>query len=140
MRAVSLASAAAEAEKMRLQLQLGRLVRRCAFMAVAAVFAIAVLVLLHMVAYAALPLTWEPWLRLATVLGGDVVIIVACVMLGSSGGSTTLQEAQLEEVRNLALRQAAYSVWPLQGANASPMSIANTVMQLIAQIRMAWRQ
>jgi hypothetical protein len=139
MRAVSLAGAAAEAEGLRLRLQMRRMVRQCVFLAIAAVFAIAAFVILHMVAYAALPLTWEPWLRLATVLGGDVVVVVICVLVGTSGGQT-LQEVQLKEVRNLALRQAAFSVWPLRGADASPMSIAQTVLQLFAQIRLALRR
>lgn len=103
MRTVDLGRTAAQAELVRLKRLVHRQVMRAVWGAVAAVFAIAVLVMVHVVAYFALvPAALTPLPGAAVVLAFDVVVAAIFGLL-AKGGVPDKVEAEAKLVRDEAL-------------------------------------
>ncbi|WP_158744288.1 hypothetical protein [Acidisphaera sp. L21] len=93
MRTVDLGRAAAQAEIFRLKRLLRRQAMRAVWGAVAVVFLVAVLVMLHFVAYIALvPALLTPIWGAVAVLGFDVVIVLICGLMAMSSSPDVVEE------------------------------------------------
>jgi uncharacterized membrane protein len=111
MRTVRLARIAAQAEILLVRRIAANVVRRAIFGAVAALFALAVLILLHVIGVMALEryAHFEPIIAAAIVLGVDLVIAVIFFLLASGKmADPIVQEAR--RVRDDSLEQARQSI------------------------------
>ena len=109
MRTVELGKVAANAEKLRLQSLAKRQVFRGVFGAVAAVFGIGVLILLHVLGYQLLRGALGPVGSTLVLLAVDLVIVIVCGILAlrSTPGSV---ETEAEEIRRQAFREMRTSL------------------------------
>ena len=104
MRTAELAKVAANAEKLRLQTLAKRQAMRGVFGAVAALFGLGVLILLHVLGYQLLRRGLGPVASTLVLLAVDLVIVIVCGVLAlRSAPSTVEQEA--EDIRRQALRE-----------------------------------
>lgn len=119
MRAFRLAAVSLEAERVLLGLMARRMAIRAAFGAVAAVFALAAFVMLHVVVWLALEPTLSPLVRAAAILGGDLVIAGVLVALAMRD-SPSRQEIEARMLRDSAVSQAraSFGLLPLLGGLA----------------------
>ena len=103
MRSVELAKVAASAETLRLKRMARRQGMRAVYGAVAAVFAIAVLVVLHVVAYNLLtPAVITPLIASLILLAFDLLVALICGVMASSSKPDAI-EAEAKIVRQQAL-------------------------------------
>lgn len=109
MRIVSLVRIAAEAELLRFQLMLKRHGRRAAFGAVAAVFALAVFVLLNVAGWQALCRVVEPLYATLILLGIDLVLAALFGLLAARSSPSRAERDALE-VRKQAIAQMQRSL------------------------------
>ena len=109
MQTYRLARLAAEAEKLRWKRRVSRLITRAIYGAIAALFAIAALVTLHVLGYIALRLVVSPLVAAAIVLAVDLVIAVILAVLATLGGPDPV-ELEAVEVRQKALTQIGESL------------------------------
>ena len=104
MRTVDLGRTAAQAELLRIKRLVSRQVMRVVWGAVAAVFGIAVLVMLHVLGYELLCLGLPPWASALIVLAVDALFAVVFVVLALRG-APDLIELQARQVRDEALAE-----------------------------------
>ena len=103
MRAITLARAAASAEKVRLQALLGRQIRRGVYGFLGAVFALGILTCTHVVAWLALrPVVGSMWATVA-LLAFDMAVATIFVVLAVSSKPDQL-ELEADRLKQLALR------------------------------------
>ena len=103
MRTIDLGRTAAQAELVRLKRLVHRQIMRAVWAAVAVVFLIAVLVMVHVVAYIALvPALLSPLWAAVAVLVFDVVVAAVFGLL-AKGGAPDRVEAEAKSVRDEAL-------------------------------------
>lgn len=100
MRALRLLATAAEAEGIRLRRSAQTLARSAVFWAGAAVFGIALVVMLHVAAFQYLLPAWGPAMAALLVAAGDLVLAVVLFLVGRPGRDPVAEEA-------LALRRAS---------------------------------
>ncbi len=100
MRALRLLATAAEAERIRLKRSAQTLARSVVFWAGAAVFGVALLVMLHVAAYQYLLPAWGPAMAALLVAAGDLLLAVVLFLVGRPGRDPVAEEA-------LALRRAS---------------------------------
>jgi hypothetical protein len=106
-----LARVAARAEVLVLKREAAGLARRAALAAVAGVFAIGVLILVHVVSYLALRqyATLDPLLSASVLLGADLILTIMFGLLANTSGTDpVLLEAR--RVRDQSLEQAQQSL------------------------------
>lgn len=126
MRAVELGKVAAAAEALRLRRLTQRQIMRGAYGAAAAVFAIAVFVLLHVIAYDLLLMVLSPLVSCVVLLVVD--LIIAGILGGLATRNTPSQvEQEALEVRRQALAQMKRSV--------TTVSMAGEVASLVLRRR-----
>ena len=109
MRALQLVQVAAEAEKIRLQRKAVRELKRVVYAAMATIFALGILCMLHVLAWSLLvPHVGPVWTSII-LLGTDVVIVMAFGFLAvrSKPGRA---ERDAEDIRRGALRQVRQSL------------------------------
>jgi uncharacterized membrane protein (DUF4010 family) len=123
MRAVSLAKIAAEAEVLRLQYMLKRQGMRAAFGLIAAIFALGVLVLAHVVGWQILRQYVPPIYATLILLGVDLVVAAIFGIL-SARSSPSHDEREALAIRQQALREARSSL-----ALGALIPIANTLLR-----------
>jgi hypothetical protein len=111
MRTVRLARVAAQAEIILIRRTVAVAVRRAIYGAVAAVFALAVLTLMHILAVLALErfATFTPIIACAIVLGVDLVIAIIFGLLAAGKISDPVAE-EARQVRDQSLEQARQSL------------------------------
>lgn len=109
MRAVELAKVAASAEALRLRRIAHRQGMRAAYGAGAVVFAIGVLVLIHVVAYNALLGVVSPVVAAAILLGFDLVVAGVLAFLAMSNTPDAI-EVEAKQVREQALTELRSSL------------------------------
>lgn len=119
MRTVDLGRTAAQAELLRIKLLIRRQAMRGAWGAVAAVFAIAVLVMVHIVAALLLTLAVGPIWANVIVLGFDLVMVLIFGLIAAKSTPARV-ETQAREVRDQALLEMRESL--AVGALLNPMS------------------
>lgn len=122
MRAIRLATASLEAERVRLGLYGRRMAVRAGLAAVAAIFLCAALAMLHVLAWVALTPGVGPLGRAGILLGADLVIAIVLLLIAMRDRPTT-QEIEARVLRDTALTQARASlsvVTVLGGLAASP--------------------
>ncbi len=109
MRTLDLGRTAAQAELLRFKLLIKRQAMRGVWGAVAAVFAIATLIMIHVVAFELLVMVMAPIWASIVVLAFDLVMLVVFGLVASSSkpGKT---EADAREVRDLALLEMRESL------------------------------
>jgi lysylphosphatidylglycerol synthetase-like protein (DUF2156 family) len=112
MRSVQLLAAAAEAEGIRLRRTAATTARMVAMFAVAAVFGLALLIMLHVAGYNFLEPRFGAWLAALMVAGADLVLALVFFLVGRPGHDPVAEEAA--EIRRRALADAA--AHPLAGA------------------------
>lgn len=119
MRALRLAAASLEAERVVLGLRARRMAVRAAFGAAAAVMLCAALVMAHVLIWFALS-GWSPLARSAWLLGGDVVLAGLLGLLAMRDRPSP-EEIEARLLRDTAMAQARSSlgVLPLLGGLAS---------------------
>lgn len=100
MRALRLLAVAAEAEGIRLKRSAQGAARAAVFFAAAAVFGIALLVMLHVAAYNWLEPAWGPALAALFVAGADLLLALVLFLVGRPKHDPVAEEA-------LALRRAS---------------------------------
>jgi hypothetical protein len=122
MRATELARAAAEAEGLRLKLLARRQVSRIVYGAIALVFLVAVLAVLHVLAYIGLRTRFDELYALLIVLGGDVVLLLVFALLAAFSSPGALEREALE------LRQAAVSQL---GASVTSLMVLRPLLGLL---------
>ena len=104
MRTVELGKVAANAEKLRLQALAKRQALRGVFGAIAALFGVGVLILLHVLGYQLLRDAFSPVVSTLILLAVDLVIVIVCgVMALRSTPSAVEKEA--EDIRRQAVRE-----------------------------------
>ncbi len=104
MRTVDLGRTAAQAELLRIKRLISRQVMRVAWGVVAAVFGIALLVMVHVLACELLDLVLPPWASALIVLAFDAVLAIVFVVLALRGAPDLIEiEARL--VRDEALAE-----------------------------------
>lgn len=124
MRAFRLATVSLEAERVLLGLQAKRWAVRLALGLVGAVFVLAALAMLHVLAWVALEPHLGPLGRAGAILGGDVVIAGILLALAMRD-SPSRQEIEARMLRDSAISQAraSFGLLPLLGGLArSPMA------------------
>jgi hypothetical protein len=104
VRPVDLGRVAAQAELLRVQHLLGRQIMRAVWAGVAVIFLIAMLVMLHIVAYLALQRVLIPLWDASAILGFDLVIAVLCGMVAARSTPSTL-ETDAKQIRDQALSE-----------------------------------
>ena len=104
MRTTELAKVAANAEKLRLQALAKRQAVRGVFGAVAAVFGIGILILLHVLGYQLLRGGLGPVPSTLILLAVDLVIVIVCGVMALRSTPGTV-EKEAEEIRRQALRE-----------------------------------
>ena len=134
MRTARLARVAAQAELLLLRRQATAVARRAAFGAVAAVFAIAVLVLLHVLIVTAL----EQWAGLSPLLSVAIVLavdLIPTVVFGlfAAGKITDPVADEARRVRDMSLEQARQSL-----TLAALLAPATRVVAQTGLVRMAF--
>ena len=103
MRTIELGRTAAQAEVVRLKRLIRRQVMRAVWGAVAVVFLVAVLVMIHVVAFFALvPALLSPLLGAVAVLAFDLIVAIIFGVLARSGAPDAV-EAEAKQVRDQAL-------------------------------------
>jgi hypothetical protein len=112
MRATQLARAAAEAEGLRLKLLARRQVFRLVYGVIALVFLVAVLTVLHVLAYTALRTRFDELYALLIVLAGDFVLLLVFALLAAVSSPGTMEREALE-LRQTAVSQLGASVTSL---------------------------
>ena len=120
MRALRLASASLEAERVRIGLYGKRLALRLAYAVVAVVFLLAAFAMLHVLAWLALTPAVGPLGRAGILLGFDLVVAVVLLLIAARDRPTTA-EIEARILRDTALTQARGSVglMPLLGGLAT---------------------
>ena len=126
MRAVELGKVAAAAEALRLRRLAQRQVMRGAYGAGAAVFGIAVFVLLHVIAYDLLTMVLSPVLSCVVLLVFDLVVAGILGMMAMRNTPSQVEQEALE-VRRQAIAQMKRSV--------TAMSMAGEVAALVLRRR-----
>jgi len=109
MRAVELAKVAAAAEALRLRRIAHRQGMRAAFGAGAAVFGIAVFVLLHVVAFYAMVPALSPLAAIVIILGVDLVVAAVLGFLAMSNTPDAI-EVEAHQVRQQAVAEMRKSI------------------------------
>ena len=109
MRTVELGRTAAQAEILLIQRMIRRQVMRVVWGAVAAVFAIAVLIMLHVLAFMALAALLSPILDAVAVLGFDALVMIIFVVFALRGAPDPI-EAEARMIRDQALAEMRESV------------------------------
>ena len=110
MRTVDLGRTAAQAEIIRIQRLIRRQAMRAVWGAVAAVFLIAVLVMIHVVAYTALvPAVLTPLLGSAVILAFDLVVALIFIAFAMRGAPDPV-EAEAKIIRDKALSEMKASL------------------------------
>ena len=104
MRAVKLAKAAAQAEKLRLQALVQRQARRAIYGLVATVFAVGALALGHVVAFLAIVTSLGSLWTSVVLLAFDLLVAVVLGMLAALSKPGEI-EAEAQRVKEIALRQ-----------------------------------
>lgn len=117
MRSVELARAAAQAEALRVRLFATRQAMRGAFGAVAAVFGLAILVMLHVILYLLLVPHMHPVIAALIVLVVDLVVAIVFAMLAKRNQPSQIErEARLLRDQSLAELRASLTVMSLAGS------------------------
>ena len=109
MRTVDLGRTAAQAEVLRLRRLVQRQLRRVVWAAVAAVFLIAVLIMVHVVSYTLLALWLPPIWAAVAVLAFDLVLTIIFGVFAARGVPDRL-EAEAKAIRDQALAEMRESV------------------------------
>jgi hypothetical protein len=109
MRALELGKIAAEAEKLRLEQLARRQTRRVIYLAIAAVFALGVLCMIHVLLWNVLALKLGPLWASAILLVSDIIIAGGFGFMGARSRPGR-QETAAAEVRREALKQAQEAV------------------------------
>ncbi len=109
MRAVELAKVAAAAEALRLRRIARRQAMRAAYGAVALVFAVAVLIVLHVVAWNALQPTLSPTLASVVVLVVDALLMAVFGVMAMRSAPDPI-EAEAKQIREQALIEMRQSI------------------------------
>ena len=109
MRTVDLGRTAAQAEVLLIQRMIRRQVMRVVWGAVAAVFGIAVLVMLHVLAFMALAALLPPILDAAAVLAFDAVLLIVFVVFALRGAPDPI-EVEARTIRDQALSEMRESL------------------------------
>ena len=109
MRSVELAKVAVAAEALVLRREVRRQLWRAVYAAGAAVFGIAVLVLVHVVLYQAIALYLRPIFAALIVLGVDLVAAGALAALAFGGGSDSIQD-EARQIRKQAIDELKHSL------------------------------
>ncbi len=109
MRTVDLGRTAAQAELLRLKRLIRRQINRVVWGAVAAVFGIAFLTMVHIVGYELLLLALSPLLSSVIVLAVDLVLLVVFAMFALRGAPDPV-EAEARLVRDEALAEMKQSL------------------------------
>ena len=109
MRAVELAKVAANAEKLRLTTQAKRQATRAVFGAVAAVFAIGLLIMLHVIGYILLRQSFTPVISAVIVLAVDLVIALVCGILAMRNTPSAIEREALD-IRKQAVKEMKTSL------------------------------
>ena len=109
MRAVELAKVAAAAEALRLRRIARRQSLRAAFGGVALVFAVAVLVLIHVTIWNLLQPTFSPFYASLSVLGGDLVLMIVFGVLALRNSPDSV-EAEAKQIRQQAIIEMRQSL------------------------------
>lgn len=104
MRTAELAKVAARAETLRVKTLAKRQAMRVAFGAVAGVFALGVLILVHVVAYLLLRMAVPPVVAAAILLLFDILVVVVFGVLALRNAPSTV-ETKAIEIRRQALRE-----------------------------------
>ena len=104
MRTVDLGRTAAQAELLRIKRLISRQVMRVVWGVVAAVFGIALLVMVHVLACELLDLAVPSWASALIVLGFDAVVAILFVVLALRG-APDLIEIEARQVRDEALAE-----------------------------------
>ena len=104
MRSVELAKVAATAEKLRLQTLAKRQAMRAVFGAVAAVFAIGLLILLHVLGYQLLVRKITPVQSTLVLLAVDLVIVIICGVLAMRNTPSAVETEALD-IRKQAVKE-----------------------------------
>lgn len=112
MRSLQLLAAAAEAEGIRLRRTASATARAVVLFAVAGIFGIALLVMLHVAAYSWLEPRYGAALAALMVAGADLLLALVFVLVGRPGHDPVAEEAL--EIRRRSLAEAAEH--PLAGA------------------------
>ncbi|WP_160000644.1 hypothetical protein [Roseomonas sp. 18066] len=120
MRALRLATASLEAERVRLGLFSRRLAVRLAFAIVAVLFLCGAFAMLHVLAWLALERHVGPIGRAGLLLGADLLIALAFLAIAARDRPTT-PEIEARILRDTALTQAraSFGLLPLLGGVAS---------------------
>ena len=109
MRTVDLGRTAAQAELLMIQRMVRRQAMRVVWGAVAAVFAIGVLIMLHVIAYTALAMVLQPLLDAAVLLGFDLLVMIVFVVFAVRGAPDAI-EAEARAIRDQALTEMRESL------------------------------
>ncbi|MBY0337007.1 MAG: phage holin family protein [Acetobacteraceae bacterium] len=112
MRSLQLLAAAAEAEGIRLRRTAAATARSVVMFAVAGVFAVALLIMLHLAGYSWLEPRYGAALAALMVAGADLLLALIFVLVGRPGHDPVAAEAL--EIRRRSLAEAAEH--PLAGA------------------------
>jgi hypothetical protein len=109
MRSTRLVQIAAEAEGLRLRTKFSRIGRQIAFGAVAALFAVLAIVLLHVVSFQAIlialgPGDWMPVAAAGIMFAIDLLMCALFVVLAARGGESAVEQEALQ-VRQQAVHQ-----------------------------------
>ena len=116
VKTLDLGRAAANAEVLLLKRMVGRQITRAVFGAVAAVFLIGALILLHVVGYVALRLYLTPLEGSAVLLAVDVVIAIICGVLAMRNSPDAIEvEAKLLRDQSLAAMKDSVKIATLVG-------------------------
>ncbi|MBI0434900.1 hypothetical protein [Roseomonas sp. KE0001] len=136
MRPFRLAAVSLEAERVVLGLQAKRYVWRALFGMIAAVFACAALVMLHVVAWLALPLEWTPLARAGTLLGADLVLVLVLGLLAMRDAPSRAEiEARILRDNAIAQTRASLGVVPLLGGIARSSGMMGLLFGLFRRRR-----
>lgn len=129
MRALRLLAVAAEAEGLRLRREAALLARSAVLFAAAAVFGLALLVMLHVAAFAWLAPSWGPAMAALLVAAGDLLIALALVLIGRPGNDPVAQEALA--IRRASLAEATEH--PFRGLVSVGGVARSSVGQMVAE-------
>lgn len=129
MRALRLLAVAAEAEGLRLRREAQALARAGVFFAGAAVFGVALLVMLHVAAYNWLEPDWGPAGAALLVAAGDLALALALFLVGRPGHDPVAEEALA--IRRASLAEATEN--PFRGLVSFGGVARSSVGQMVAE-------
>jgi hypothetical protein len=116
VKTLDLGRAAAAAEVLLLKRMVGRQVTRAVFGAVAAVFVVGALILLHVVIYQAMAPYLSPLARSAILFGIDLVIAIVCGLMAMSNTPDAIEvEAKLLRDQSLMAMKESVAMTALLG-------------------------